>query len=457
MGTGRSRASGSARRSRAAAGPSGSAASRPSSAVPSPRAVALQAVRRVTDEGAYSNLVVPALLGRSGLPLRDRDLAAELAYGTLRRLLRLDHALAPLLDRPLARASPRARAALRVGAYQLLFTRIPDHAAVAETVAVLPPREGGFANAVLRRLAREGSPEPAGAGPGSISLRTGLARWAVEELQALLGEEAEAAAAGVAEQGPLSLRANPCRTDVGRLAAALREAGHQPEPGRVHPGSLRLAGGVPADLPGFADGWFAVQDEASAYVVDVLAPRPGELVLDAASGPGGKAADIACRAGAVVAADVSDRRAALVARTAARLGVRARLVVQDARRPALREGTFDRVLVDAPCSGIGAARRRPELLWRPTRRAARALARLQLGMLAGMAPLVRPGGVLVYSVCTFPRVETDDVCDALLARAPDLVAERFPGPGGEETSRARLWPHRHGTDAMFVARFRKPG
>ena len=417
--------------------------------------MALKAVRRVTDEGAYSNLVIPALLSRSGLPPRDRDLAAELAYGTLRRLLRIDHALAPLLDRPLSQASPAARAALRLDAHQLLFMRIPDHAAVSETVALLPARERGFANAVLRRLAREGAPEPSGEGAGSISLRTGLVRWAVEELQRLVGEEAEAAAAALADHGPLTLRTNPCRTTVERLEAALRAAGLDPEPGRLHPGSLRLRGGAPTELPGFAEGWFAVQDEASTYVVDVLAPQPGERILDAAAAPGGKASDVACRAGAVVAADVSERRTRLVEGAAGRLGVRVLPVVQDAARPALREGAFDRVLLDAPCSGIGAARRRPELLWRPTAADARKLGRLQRSLLGGLVPLVRPGGLLVYSVCTFPRVETDEVCDDLLTRFPDLRPDPFRGPDGGEVVRARLWPHRHGTDAMFVARFRR--
>jgi 16S rRNA (cytosine967-C5)-methyltransferase len=215
-----------------------------------------------------------------------------------------------------------------------------------------------------------------------------------------------------------------------------------------------VQGGRPAELPGFAEGWFAVQDEASAWVVDVLGPEPGELILDACAAPGGKAADIACRAGAVVAADVSPRRLGLARRAAARLGVTARLVVQDGARPALREG-FDRVLVDAPCTGIGAARRRPELLWRPRRGDLSRLARLQVRIAAGAAALLRPGGVMVYSVCTFPRAETDAVCDALLTSAPFLQPDPFPGPDGEVSARARVWPHRQGTDAMFVARFRR--
>lgn len=418
----------------------------------SARAVAVEAVRRVADEGAFSNLVVPALLDRSTIPARDRQLATELAYGTLRRLIPIDRVLAPHLDRPLENAPGPALAALRVGVYQILYTRIPDHAAVHETVGELPPGLRGLVNAVLRKVVGGRPPEPTSDDPEDVSARTGLTAWAVEELRALLGDEAEEAAGALAEQGGLTLRANPCRVEPDVLVDSLRRAGSEPVRGTLHPGSLRLSGGRPSDLPGHAEGWFAVQDEASSWVVDILDPQPGERILDACAGPGGKAADIACRAGDVVAADLSPRRAGLVARTARRLGVRARVLVQDSAGPAVRP-PFDRVLVDAPCSGIGAARRRPELLWRPEGGDVPELSRLQVSIASAGARLLGPGGTLVYSVCTFARAETDEVCDALLRDVPELRPDPFPGPDGERVERARLWPHRHGTDAMFVARF----
>jgi 16S rRNA (cytosine967-C5)-methyltransferase len=414
--------------------------------------VALEVVRRVADEGAYSNRLLPALLARSGLGPRDRDLAVELGYGTLRRLLTLDFALGPVLARPIRRASPAARAAMRLGAYQLLFTRIPPHAAVGETVELARRPERALVNAVLRRLSEAEVPWPDGKDDESVSVRTGLAPWAVRELRLLLPpDEVEPAAAALAQPAPVTLRTNPCRAPQGEPERSMRAAGLEPQPGPLHPGSWRVPGARPGSMPGFAEGWFAVQDEASSWVVDVLDPRPGELVLDACAAPGGKAADIACRSGGVVAADVSEPRLRLVAETATRLGVAARLLLQDAVRPAVRGG-FDRILVDAPCSGIGAARRRPELLWRPDRRRLSALARLQVRLATGAASLLRPGGVLVYAVCTFPRAETEAVCRALEARAPALRPGRFPGPHGDPATQARLWPHRHGTDAMFVAR-----
>jgi 16S rRNA (cytosine967-C5)-methyltransferase len=420
----------------------------------SARAVALELVRRVTDEGAYSNLLLPALLQRAGLSARDRALATELGYGTIRRRIPIDHALGRFLERPIAKAPAVARAALRLGAYQLMFTRVPTHAAVDQAVELTPPRQRGFVNAVLRKVASSAPQLPEGDEDEAISLRTGLVPWAVSELKRLLGAEGEAAAGALATPGPLTVRANPCTTSVEDLRRALIDGGHEPEPGSLHPGSLRLPGAAPTELPGFEEGWFAVQDEASSYVVDVLDPGPGERIVDACAGPGGKASDIACRSGSVVAADLTEQRVALVRTSARRLRAKVHLLVQDASAPALGEG-FDRVLVDAPCSGIGAARRRPELLWRPERRDLSRLARLQVRLAMGAASLLRPGGILVYSVCTFPRAETDAACDALLAKATFLKPDPFPGPDGGLVERARLWPQRHGTDAMFVARFRR--
>jgi 16S rRNA (cytosine967-C5)-methyltransferase len=422
------------------------------------RAVALDVIRRVTDEGAYSNLAIARTLERARLPELDAAFATELAYGTLRRLVPIDRLLAGLVDRPLETAPKDARAALRLGAYQLRYLRVPAHAAVAETVALVPARRRGFVNAVLRRLAAAGAemePEPDDPAE-AIAQRTGLAPWAAGELVRLLGDEADEAAAALAERGPTTLRVNPCRASVKDVEEQLGSAGVAFERGALDEGSLLLRAGSPSALPGFAEGHFAVQDQASAFVVRVLAPVRGERIADVCAGPGGKAGHLAClvgEKGRVVAADVSTARVGLVRETLERLGVRAALVVQDARRPALREG-FDAVLVDAPCSGIGSARRRPELLWRARRDELSGLARLQVGIATAAAGLLRPGGRLVYSVCTFPRAETDAVCDALLRRRPDLEPLALAGPEGP-AERIRLWPHRHGSDAMFIAGFRR--
>src|SRR6266542_678979 len=192
---------------------------------------------------------------------------------------------------------------------------------------------------------------------------------------------------------------------------------------RVHFTPMSFTCGArPALLPGYEEGWFAVQDEASAVVAAALEAMPGERVYEPCGGPGGKAAHLGCLvgpSGLVVSAESRFGRAQLVARTARRLGAPVEVVAQDARRPALR-GLFDAALVDAPCSGLGAARRRPELLWRPRKQDLAQLARLQVAILEATAELVRPGGRLVYSVCTFPRAETDAAARAFLSKRPDF-------------------------------------
>jgi len=474
MATGHGRTSGSAGRrgagmpaARAAASrankrrPRRSSAARPA---PTARSVALGVIRRVVEEDAYSNLALSAALDRSRLGERDRRLVAELAYGTLRRLVPLDAEIGVVARRDVATIDPPVIAVLRLGAFQLRHTRIPPHAAVSETVSLAPARARGFVNAVLRRVADTPLPAIEGDDDDAISRRTGLAPWAVAELRRVLPpDEIDPAAAAFASPAPMCLRVNTCRASFQDVDRELRDAGLDPVAGTHHPDAIRIRSTDPSSLPAFAAGRVTVQEEASMLVAAALEARPGERVADVCAGPGGKATHLAClvdpgkgRAGTgttAVAADVSVARAGLVQAAARRLGVPLLVLAQDARRPALRE-VFDGVLVDAPCSGIGAARRRPELLWRPRRTELAGLARLQVEILCGAAELVRPGGRLVYSVCTFPRAETDAAARAFLSKRNDFEPLAVPGPGGR-AERHRLWPHRDGTDAMFFGGFRR--
>ena len=423
---------------------------------PNARAVALEVIRAVTERGAYSTIATNAALRRSRLSRRDRDLATELAYGTIRRLIPLDSVLRPHVPRGLERTRGRPLACLRLGAYQLLFTRIPAHAAVSETVGLARGRERGFVNAVLRRISAAAIRWPDDGDDDSVSIRTGLSAWAVSELRRVTGD-VERAADALATSAPLAVRVNGCRTSVEDVRTRLRAAGIGSEPHPLVPETLLLQGASsPGELPGFEDGWFTIQDPASAFVANALEARPGDRILDACAAPGGKATALACAVrpdGSLVAADVRERRLRLATAAAERLGVRASFLVQDATKPALR-GRFDRVLVDAPCSGIGAARRRPELLWRARREDLSRLARLQVAIARGAAELLAPGGRLVFSVCTFPRAETDAAADAILRHCPFLEPAEIRGPDGQ-AARVRLWPHEHGTDGMFVAAFRR--
>ncbi len=352
--------------------------------------------------------------------------------------------------------SPGARAVLRLGAYQIAFTRIPPHAAVGESVGLAAPRERGFVNAILRRLADDPPPPPTGETDEDVSARTGLAPWAVKELRVLLGDDAELAAEALGERGWLSLRTNTCRTSVSALSEALRAAGLDPRPAPLHPDCLLLDGGDPSRLPGFTDGWFAVQDQASAFVVSALDPQPGDRVFDACAAPGGKAGHVACLVGAsgcVVASDVHPERASLVRRTAQRLGVRVLTLAQDATAPALREWLRpcargrpvlgDRIGPEAPGVALASAAGRAL----PAREAPGP----HRGCGGGRPAPGRPPRLLRMHV---PRAETDAVCDALVRHRPELQPASIDGPDGA-APRLRLWPHRHGSDGMFVAAFTK--
>jgi 16S rRNA (cytosine967-C5)-methyltransferase len=419
------------------------------------RTVALEAIRRVLDEDAYSTIVVPAALRRSRLDGRDRAYATDLAFGTIRHLRSIDWALDRVATRPVSRMSPGARNVLRLGGYQVLFTDTPQHAAVGETVGLARDRERGFVNAVLRKLASAPTPWPEGADASDIAVRTGLTPWTIEELGRLLpADEVEPAARAFATQAPLSLRTNTDMVSVEGFTDALKEAGRDPQPSLLDASCVLVDGGDPSSFPGFSDGWFAIQDQASAYVVKALDPQPGDRVLDACAAPGGKtiyAAQLVGDDGLVVGADIHPGRVPLIRKAATRLGARALVMAQDAEHPALK-GSFDRIMIDAPCSGLGSARRRPELLWRNRKDELSKLARTQVAITAALTDLLKPGGRLVYSVCTFPRAETDAAADAIIRHRADLEPVEIAGPDGR-TARVRLWPHRHGSDGMFVAAF----
>ena len=365
------------------------------------RRLALDALLRI-DEGAYANLVLPAMLERSGLSERDRGFVTTLVYGTTRMRRACDW----LADRFLMRdVDPSVRAALRLGAYQLAFLDTPPHAAVSETVAVAPTRARGLVNAVLRRVSEAPRDWP------DEATRLSYPDWIVARLRADLGEAAAVAALEVMNEPP---------------AVHRREDGY-------------------------------VQDPASTWVAELTGASGGERVADVAAAPGGKATWMA-RAGAWVAAsDVSPTRAGLVAANAEALGAeRVAVVVADGRRPPYRAGAFDRVLLDAPCSGLGVLRRRPDARWRVTDEAVPRLAGLQRELAEAAAALVRPGGTLVYSVCTLTTDESLAIDGWLAADHPELDPVEPPAPPWEPYGRgARLLPQAAGTDGMCLFRYRR--
>ena len=373
-----------------------------------PRALALEALLRI-DEGAYANLVLPALLGRSGLDERDRGFVTELVCGTTRMLRACDWLLERFLFREV---DADVAAILRLGAYQLAFLQTPPHAAVGETVALASGRTKGFVNAVLRKVADAGPPAPTD-WPDDAT-RLSYPDWVLDRLVADLGrDDALAALATMNESASVTTR---------------------------------------------DDGY--IQDEASQQVALLVGAQAGERIADVCAAPGGKSTLMAAAGVAVVAAgDVNPTRTGLVAGNARRLGRdEVAPYVADARRPPFRPGTFDRVLVDAPCSGLGVLRRRPDARWRVAPEDVADLAALQHQLLDTAAELVRPGGTVVYSVCTLTDAESLDVDHWLESAHPELVAEPAPGEPWRPLGRgARLLPQTISSDGMYVLRLRADG
>jgi 16S rRNA (cytosine967-C5)-methyltransferase len=426
------------------------------------RDLAFAALLRVED-GGYSNVLLPTMLRDSALDARDRAFVTDLVYGTLRQQRALDYLVGLVADRPVEDLDPPTRVALRLGAYQLT-RNVPAHAAVGETVAVAPRRARGYVNAVLRALAgtRPQWPRPQGEDVAALAVRLSYPDWIVEELVAQYGPADARASLEVAnEPPPVALRVNTRRATVEAVVDELRAGGVEVSMGTLADGALRARGiGDPARLPAVAEGRATPQDEASQAVVDILDPQPGETVVDAAAAPGGKSTGVAERVGEdgrIVACDLHPGRINLVASARDRLGLDGIFpVVADGRSLPLRPACADRALVDAPCSGLGVLRRRAELRWRIRQEDLPGLVELQRDLLRGAAEAVRPGGVVVYSVCTLTGDETMGVDGWAERELPYLVAD--PPAGAPWRPRGRgavLLPHDADSDGMYLVRLRR--
>jgi 16S rRNA (cytosine967-C5)-methyltransferase len=465
-----------------------------------PRRAALDLLAAVRERDAYANLVLPELLRERRITGRDAALATELGYGTCRAAGQLDAVIAACLDRPLSDVDGDLLDALRLGGYQLLRTRVPAHAAVAATVELVAASRGrgaaGFVNAVLRAVSRrdlagwvaELAPDAAADPIGHLGFAHAHPRWIAQAFADALArstsgpggasdgdpsdgggaqggasngggslDELAAALAADDERPAVHLCARPGVITAEELAAV---TGGEPAP--YSPYGVHLDGGNPGDLDALRDGTATVQDEGSQLVSLALANAPldgpdGGRWLDLCAGPGGKAALLGALVGmdggALDAVERAEHRARLVEKACADLPVRVHAA--DGRASGLPEGAFDRVLVDAPCTGLGALRRRPEARWRRSPDALPELTTLQRELLEAGLRLVRPGGVVAYVTCSPHPAETVGVVQEAEATPIDARA-LFPGvPSLGEGPYVQLWPHRHGTDAMFCALLRR--
>jgi len=431
---------GAARRRRA------KAAERPGRASAA-RRLALEVLHDVDGSGAFVNLALDEALEASGLDPADRALATELAYGVTRWRGRLDWVLDHLCSRPMGELPAWIRNILRMGLYQMLYLeRIPDRAAVWESVALAHEfgHRGtvGLVNAVLRQAALRGGSvplPPAGPDPAErLAVEWSHPRWLVARWLDRYGPERTAAlCAADNEAAPLTLRCNLLRTTREGLLARLESEGTSGAPGGLFAEAVVYRGPRPLrELEAYRAGLFAVQAEGAMAVARAVAPRPGWLVVDACAGVGGKTthlAELMDDQGRVVALDLFEHKLRLLAKTAARLGlgcVETRCL--DARSLPASDlaGVADAVLVDAPCSGLGVLRRRPDLRWRVTESDLAALAGLQAALLAAAAACVKPGGVLVYATCTLEPEENQRVVEGFLASNLEFDADDAAGAAG---------------------------
>jgi 16S rRNA (cytosine967-C5)-methyltransferase len=437
------------------------------------RRAAFEILRRVEEEGAFA---APLLAGLADeLSAEDRALCYELVLGVLRRQLWLDKIIERFAGRKSEKLDAPVRRALRLGLYQLRFlTRIPASAAVNESVNIAHTARvrsaAPFINGVLRRATREPDYDPAEeiADPlERIAVATSHPAWLVRRWAEAFGiEETEAFARANNTSAPAAFRVNTLRADSDALINNLRVAGVGIAPSRVAPGGWRVEGGAGAGavLRGLAgEGLIYSQDEASQLVAHVLGARAGERVLDVCSAPGSKTTHVAALAkdGAlIVAGDLHEHRLRVVKESCERLGVRGvRAVAFDAEAglPFVDEA-FDRVLVDAPCTGTGTLRHNPEIRWRLAPANIKELAAVQLRILREASRVVRRGGRLVYSTCSVEREENEDVVAAFIQAHPDFgQVKAVPAPDSLllSTGAARTWPHRDDVDGFFVAALEK--
>ena len=433
----------------------------------SARQTALDVLVRCRTRKAWADAALGPLLRQRGLTGADAALCSRIVYGVLQNQALLDFYLAAWCSQKPEHLQPPLLDILRIGLYQILFLdKIPVSAAVNESVELAKASgrgsAAGLVNAVLRRAARERDhlpPIPDKDHIAYLSTKYSHPRWLVKRLTALLGEETESFLAADNTPAPLTIQVNPLKTRAEDLTAALAAQGVTARPHPWVPGCLELTGvGDLTVLDLFQKGEFLVQDGAAALVARVAGVEPGDRVLDVCAAPGGKsfsAAFAMADRGRIIACDLHENKLKRVQEGARRLGLGCvETVAADGRnfRPEW-ENLFDTVLVDAPCSGLGIIRKKPDARYK-TLESLFTLPVVQDAILRNAARYVRPGGTLVYSTCTILPEENQQVTEAFLAETPEFERTPFdlPEPVGKTEGEITLWPHRHGTDGFYICR-----
>lgn len=442
------------------------------------RETALKALNEINQNGAYSNIALSKHLENKSLRDMDRGLATELVYGTVKWKLTIDYIIERFSSVGLKKISPWIMDILRLGIYQLLFTdRIPPSAACNQCVE-LAKRYGhrasaGYVNGVLRTVLRSRNellyPDRSGDRDSYLSVRYSYPLWLVKEWRELFGDDFAEELLDSGNRPPeLTVRVNALKGSREDAEERLRAESVETAGGRYLKEALIIKNPPPLSaLRTFREGRFQVQDESSMLVSRVLDPQPGELVIDACGAPGGKSTHIAelmGDRGAVISRDIHRHKLKLINDAASRLGL---TIIKTELRDAVRfdseqKGIADRVLVDAPCSGLGIIRRKPDIKWVKTDSGRREIIALQARILLAAGGYVRPGGVLVYSTCTIGPFENEEVVKGFIAENPEFTAEDIRPflPDGLKRAEAEkgyihLYPNTDGTDGFFICRLRR--
>jgi 16S rRNA (cytosine967-C5)-methyltransferase len=454
------------------------------------REVALEVLTRVEEDKSYSNLMLNQTLQKHPLERADIGLATEIVYGTIARLNTIDYFLDRFINKGISKLQPWVRCLLRLSFYQLHYLeRIPDHAIVSEAVNIAK-RKGhqgisGMVNGVLRSVLRNkaelvlptGLPEVK-----RISLEHSHPEWLVKRWIGQLGADLTERICAANNEAPLvSIRTNVLRQSREQLLTQLHEAGIQAEASPLAPSGVRIQGsGNMALHSGYQEGLYSIQDESSMLVAEAVDPQPGMKVLDCCAAPGGKTAHMAEKmkdTGSIMASDLHEHKKKLIEDQAKRLGLTSiHTLVADAQHldQFAVESTFDRILLDAPCSGLGVIRRKPDLKWVKLEKEIAEISELQYRILSRVHHLLKPGGILVYSTCTIEHDENEGLVRRFIEEHPDYELEPFPegiikDGAAMQTSSAtgaastiptgmlQIYPHDFHSDGFFIARLRKKG
>ena len=442
----------------------------------SSRYLAMEILEKIEVEKAYSNLLLRKVIDDKELSKEESNLLTELVYGVIQRKMTLDYQLEPFIKKQ-KKLQNWVIQLLRVSLYQLEYLdRIPEHAIINEAGKIARNRGHrgivGLVNGVLRNIQREGVREVTAIEPlrERLSVQYSLPLWLVDEFIVQIGEdETEKLAASLSERPSLSLRVNLKKISRKKALEELTREGYQVTPSVVSPFGIIVTNGVPVETRLFKEGYLAVQDESSMLVAPALNIEPSHQVLDACAAPGGKTMHIATNyldvqeGGKVVALDVHEHKVDLIKENAIRQHVESVVEAKqlDARNitDEFPENSFDRVLVDAPCSGLGLMRRRPEIRYTKTKEDILSLQKLQLEILEEVSKSLKSGGELVYSTCTITNLENQDVVRAFLDKHSEftLVDVEYPNSDMKpnEDGTITIFPHQHKTDGFFISKLVK--